>query len=159
MIIITVGYQMAFDRLVQAVDAWKGFHSDSPALAQIGPSDLRPAHLEFVDFTEPEDFTRLVREASVIVAHAGMGSILTALQHGKPIVVMPRRASLRETRNDHQVATAERLRGRPGIHVAMDETELGPILDRLSELEEIPPISSEASPELIAHVRRFIAES
>ena len=41
----------------------------------------------------------------------------------------------------------------------MDETELGPILDRLSELEEIPPISSEASPELIAHVRRFIAES
>lgn len=159
MIFITVGYQMAFDRLVQAVDAWKGFHSDSPAFAQIGPSDLRPAHLEFVDFTEPEDFTRLVREASVIVAHAGMGSILTALQHGKPIVVMPRRASLRETRNDHQVATAERLRGRPGIHVAMDETELGPILDRLSELEEIPPISSEASPELIAHVRRFIAES
>ena len=61
-IFITVGYQMAFDRLVQAVDAWKGFHSDSPAFAQIGPSDLRPAHLEFVDFTEPEDFTRLVRD-------------------------------------------------------------------------------------------------
>lgn len=159
MIFVTVGYQMAFDRLIGAVDDWKSSHPDHAAFAQIGPTDHVPSHLDHVDFTEPEEFTRHVRDASVIVAHAGMGSILTALQHGKPIVVMPRRAAFRETRNDHQVATAERLRDRPGIHVAMDETELGPILDRLSELREIPPISSEASPELIAHVRRFIAES
>lgn len=159
MIFVTVGYQMAFDRLILAVDQWKALHPDARAFAQVGPSGVQPSHLEHTDFTEPQEFTGLVRGASVIVAHAGMGSILTALQHGKPIVVMPRRAALRETRNDHQVATAERLRDRPGIHVAMDESELGPILDRLSELEEIPPISSEASPELIAHVRRFIAES
>ena len=159
MIFITVGYQMAFDRLIGAVDDWARAHPGAKCFAQIGPTDVRPRTIPFVDFTEPEEFTARVQEASVIVAHAGMGSILTALQHGKPIVVMPRRAALRETRNDHQVATAERLRDRPGIHVAMDESELAPILDRLAELTDIPPISSEASPELIDHVRRFIAES
>jgi UDP-N-acetylglucosamine transferase subunit ALG13 len=159
-IFLTVGYQMPFDRLVKAVDDWASRHTETPAcFAQIGPTDYRPSSIPFVDFTEPQEFTDRVRNASVIVAHAGMGSILTALQYGKPIVVMPRRAANRETRNDHQVATAERLRDRPGIHVAMDETELGPILDRLAELREIPPISGEASPELIEHVRRFIAES
>ena len=159
MIFITVGYQMAFDRLIGAVDDWAGEHPGAECFAQIGPKDVRPRTIPFVDFTEPEEFTARVQEASVIVAHAGMGSILTALQHGKPIVVMPRRAALRETRNDHQVATAQRLQDRPGIHVAMDESELAPILDRLAELTEIPPISGEASPDLIDHVRRFIAES
>ena len=44
---------------------------------------------------------------------------------------MPRWAHLREHRNDHQRATVKQLGGRPGIHVAEDETHLGPVLDRV----------------------------
>ena len=46
---------------------------------------------------------------TAIVAHAGMGTILTALEIGKPLLVMPRRAALGEHRNDHQLATARRF--------------------------------------------------
>ena len=159
MIFVTVGYQMSFDRMVRAIDRWAADHPSAELFAQIGPAEYRPEHLEFTEFMDPAEFTRRVENASVLVAHAGMGSILTAHQYGKPIVVFPRRGDLQETRNDHQLATARKLADRPGIHVAMDESELGPILDRLSELEEIPPIASEASPELITHLRNFIAGS
>ncbi len=159
MIFLTVGYQVPFDRLVRALDSWSSTNPQAVSFAQIGEAQYLPRHYPYARFLNTIAFEDHIQSASVIVAHAGMGSILTALQYGKPIVVMPRRAANRETRNDHQVATAERLRDRPGVHVAMDETELGPVLDRLSELREIPPISSEASPELIEHIRRFIAES
>ena len=104
---------------------------------------------------EPVEFTRRVEECSVLVAHAGMGSILTALQYGKPILVMPRHAAKGETRNDHQIATAQQLGERPGIEVAVDEREIADKLDRLSNLSAPPKISNTASPELVARLKSF----
>lgn len=157
MIFVTVGYQMAFDRLVAAVDDWAGDHPEARIFAQIGPSDLQPSNLEYTSFMEPAEFTRRVEACSVLVAHAGMGSILTALQYGKPIVVMPRHADRNETRNDHQIATARHLADRTGIEVAIDETELPEKLERLAGLDAPPRIPSTASPELIERISRFIA--
>ena len=158
MIFVTVGYQMPFDRLVRAVDEWAAAHPDVEIFAQIGPTEYRPTNLPFREFMDPEEFGTTIARTTAIVAHAGMGSILTALQHGKPIVVMPRRAEFQETRNDHQVATTRRFVDRPGIEVAADEHELPPILDRLVSLREGPRISSDASPELIARLRRFVED-
>ena len=157
MIFVTVGYQMSFDRMIRAVDAWAAAHPDAEIFAQIGSTDHRPSHLPCTEFMDPAEFVQRVRDSSVLVAHAGMGSILTALQYGKPIVVMPRRGDLQETRNDHQLATARKLADRPGIEVAMDETELAQALDRLQDLDAAPVLPSTASPELIEHLRNFIA--
>ena len=156
MIFVTVGYQMAFDRLIAAVDAWAGAHSEAEIFAQIGPSELEPKHMPFTEFMEPAEFQKRVEGCSVLVAHAGMGSILTALQYGKPILVMPRHAARNETRNDHQIATSQRLGSRPGIEVAMDESEIPRKLDLLANLERPPKISSTASPELIERLARFV---
>ena len=157
MIFVTVGYQMPFDRLITAVDSWAADHPEAELFAQIGPTDHRPDHVPFTEFMDPAEFVQRVRDASVLVAHAGMGSILTALQYGKPIVVMPRRGDLQETRNDHQLATSRKLADRPGIEVAMDEVELAQALDRLQELDAAPVLPSTASPELISHLKEFIA--
>jgi hypothetical protein len=70
---------------------------------------------------------------------------------------MPRHAAKGETRNDHQIASSRRLGERPGIEVAMDETEIADKLDRLASLEAPPKISNVASPELIARLRGFVA--
>ena len=53
-----------------------------------------------------------------------MGSIITALELGKRIIVMPRRADLGEHRSDHQVATAKRFAEQGRIEVAFNEREL-----------------------------------
>jgi UDP-N-acetylglucosamine transferase subunit ALG13 len=109
----------------------------------------------------PEEFRRRVAEATLLVAHAGMGSIITALELGKPILVMPRRGNLRETRNDHQVATAERFLANGRIQVAFDERELVARLNRLEDLlaKKQYSLSATASPELIGALKQFIAKT
>lgn len=131
MIFVTVGSQMPFDRLVRAVDNWAGRTGRTDVFAQIGPRGHQPRNCQHENLLDPARFKAVLREASLVVAHAGMGSIITALEHGKPILVMPRRGDLAETRNDHQVATAKRFREIGAVLVAMDENELLSRLDVL----------------------------
>lgn len=156
MIFVTVGSQEPFDRLIGAVDEWAGLRARSDVFAQIASSTLHPQHIRFTHFVEPSEFNHIMEETRIIVAHAGMGSIISALELGKPIVVMPRRAEFRETRNDHQVATAERFGAQGRIIVAMDENELPAKLDHALTLGETDRIQAQASPHLIATIRNFL---
>ena len=147
---------MPFDRMVRCVDEWAAKQGRRDVMAQIGPTRWRPRSIEWTDFLSPTQFIEHVKRAKVIVAHAGMGSILTALRFGKPIVIMPRRGDLAETRNDHQLATARRFADRQGIAVAMDELELPGTLERLDSLVAGEPISDYASAGLLDAIREFI---
>lgn len=147
---------MPFDRMVRTVDEWAGRRARKDVFAQIGPTDWRPRNLEWTQFLEPPEFGRRVADADIIVAHAGMGSIITAMTTGKPILVMPRRGDLRETRNDHQVATAKRFKEMGRVAVALDETELAERLDHLDEITSAGAAGPWASEQLIATIRTFI---
>jgi UDP-N-acetylglucosamine transferase subunit ALG13 len=155
-IFVTVGHQMPFDRLVKAVDAWAEREGRADLFAQIGEGDYWPSYFPAAPFLTPEQFRQRMNEADGIVAHAGTGTIIAALQLGKPLLVLPRRADLNETRNDHQFATAAHFRKNGSILVAETETELAA---KLSDLEEFRPeirLGDSASPELITHVRSFV---
>lgn len=156
MIFVTVGTQLAFDRLIATVDDWAGAHPDEKIFAQVGPSKLSIRNMAFQDFVSPDKAKQLFAESKLIVAHAGMGSILTALQYRKPILVLPRKASLGEHRNDHQMATAKWLLGRPGVSVAWDESEVAKCLNNPMGVHSGSGISEFASPELLERLRRFI---
>lgn len=156
-IFVTVGAQIPFDRLVIAVDGWAAGQAGKHQLfAQVGERGYRPAHMEFAELLEPPEFKRRVLWADVLVAHAGMGSILSALQYGKPILVMPRQGALKETRNDHQVATAVRFKEMGKVAVAMDESEMPSQLDGLASFSRAERISDQASGELLSAIRGFI---
>jgi UDP-N-acetylglucosamine transferase subunit ALG13 len=160
-IFLSVGTQEPFDRLARAVDSWAA-RNDMPVFGQLGalkPGSYRPTHFEWREFIDADEYQRRIEESQILVAHAGMGSIISALTWGKPLLVMPRRASLGEHRNEHQLATVEKFRTRAGIHVAADEAEVGPMLDRLAAGagEAGGGLSPDASPELVAALRAFIA--
>jgi UDP-N-acetylglucosamine transferase subunit ALG13 len=133
-IFVTVGGQLPFDRLVHAVDQWASEQQRTDVFAQIGESTSPPKRIQWQRLLSPPDFQAKAREAQVIIAHAGIGSILTALEFGKPMVIMPRRAHLGEHRNDHQWATVKHLSKDIGVAVAADESELIEQLGRLNEL-------------------------
>lgn len=157
MIFVTVGTQTPFERLIRAVDEWALLRKRSDVFAQIGSSDFRAKKIETAHYISPEDFRRRVEAATVIVSHAGMGSIITALEFAKPIIVMPRRADLKETRNDHQFATAKHFDNHSRITVALDEIAL---IDKLDEFKApsdiLPAIEPHASLQLISALRGFI---
>lgn len=159
MIFVTVGHQMPFDRLVRAVDEWAANAGRDDVFAQIGETDYRPRHIEHAPKIEPAEFRRRMAEADTVVSHAGMGTILTALELGTPILVVPRLGRLMETRNDHQVATAQRFKLLGKVEVAMDETELPGALRQLDGRCRNPTIQAQASPQLLDCVRAFIGGS
>lgn len=155
-IFVTVGTQLSFDRLVCAVDKWASKTPDAKVFAQIGPSQDRPKKFESQSMLSPAKATQLFIDADVVVSHAGMGSILTALQYCKPIIIMPRRADFGEHRNDHQVATAKWLGSRPGIYVASDGDELERLLDQRATLSAGGEICDSADSQLISRLRSVI---
>ena len=69
---------------------------------------------------------------------------------------MPRRADFRETRNDHQVATAERFGEQGRVLVANAEQDLPAKLDYALTLGDTGRIQAQASPQLIATIRAFL---
>ena len=158
MIFVTVGFQGAFDRLIGAVDEWAAQRSRSDIFAQIGKGKYVPKHMRFADFVDPSEFRRLVEEAKLVVAHAGIGSILSSLELGKPIVVMPRRAKFREQRNDHQIATAEYFERRGRVTVAYEAESLAEKLDHALTLEDSERIPSQAPSQLIHNIRSFLSD-
>lgn len=159
MIFVTVGSQMPFDRLIAAVDEWAGRRPCHEVFAQTAATSLHPLHMRCVRFMIPAEYSRALREANLIVGHAGMGTIISAFEFGKQLVVMPRLGRLHETRNDHQVATAKHFGEQGRIIVAADESELAAKLDYAVTLSGFAPIEAQASPRLLATIRAFLTES
>lgn len=123
MILVTVGMQLGFDRLIEAVDKLAP-DLGMEVIAQTGKGTYQPKNMEARESIAPAEFENLLQQSQLIVAHAGIGTVLTAQRLAKPIVLFPRRFDHGEHRNDHQVATVRNLDGRPGLLIAMDEAEL-----------------------------------
>jgi UDP-N-acetylglucosamine transferase subunit ALG13 len=128
-ILVTVGTQLPFDRLIRMMDAIAPTVGEE-VVAQIGTGSYEPRHMQCHRTIGPSSFDAMLAQARVIVSHAGIGSVLVAQKVAKPIVLVARRAALGEHRNDHQLATAASLTGREGVYIAGDEAELSDLLSR-----------------------------
>jgi UDP-N-acetylglucosamine transferase subunit ALG13 len=125
MILLTVGTQLPFDRLVRAVD-YLAPELDEPVIAQIGKSTYQPKNIQAHKSFTPFEFEELLKTCRVIISHAGIGTVLNAQKYGKPIILFPRRAEFNEHRNNHQLATCESLSERIGIYVTVNLEDLTP---------------------------------
>jgi UDP-N-acetylglucosamine transferase subunit ALG13 len=130
MIFVTVGSMMPFDRLIRAADEWARQYAEQEVVAQIGDGSYLPNHMRWKRMLLPSEFRRAVQNASVLVAHAGMGSFFAAMEMGKPIVLVPRFAANGEHTTDHQVHTVRWLRQKPGVYVAMPDCDLAAVINR-----------------------------
>lgn len=158
MIFLTVGHQMPFDRLVRAVDEWSHATGRADIFAQIGEGEYWPRWFQAAPFITPAQFQERMATATAVVGHAGTGTIIAALQHRKPLLVLPRHASLGETRNDHQVATARYFHEKGHVLVAWTDQELPARLDEIATFRPLTTLGDLGSPELIRRIRRFMDE-
>jgi UDP-N-acetylglucosamine transferase subunit ALG13 len=153
-IVVTVGTQLPFDRLIKMVD------DIAPSLeqeifAQTGLSRFRPTNYQWQSSVEASEFDKKLAASSVIISHAGIGTVLKAYKYTKPIILVPRKSSLGEHRNDHQTATASKLAGRTGIYIAETTAELSGYLK--SQLQ--PAIAGSDVEESKNRLRGFIRQT
>jgi UDP-N-acetylglucosamine transferase subunit ALG13 len=159
MIFVTTGTQAPFNRLVKAMDDIAADLSGEEVIVQAFGVDFEPKNITIVGFLDPQEYAKIFDRARLIVSHAGIGSILSALTKGKPIIVMPRNAGLNEHRDNHQYDTTKNMATLGYVPVAHDTEELRNILMALpamSEEDDNRAIGDYASVTLIDSIRGFI---
>lgn len=133
MIFLTVGTQLPFDRLIEIVDNYPKIKS-FPVVCQNCNGLYVPRNFSVVNNLTLDAYNKIVTECSVIISHAGMGSILTAMQYQKPVIILPRLLALNEIRSEHQVPTAKAFSKSAGIYSVFEPQE---IYDRLDNIESL----------------------
>jgi UDP-N-acetylglucosamine transferase subunit ALG13 len=124
MIFVTVGnHYKGFDRLVKKMDEIAENTSEK-VIIQIGQTYYKPKNAKFFDFTDYGTMQKLCKEARVVVSHAGVGSIITALEQQTPIIIVPRLKKYNEVIDDHQLDIAEALLDHQLVKTVYDLTQL-----------------------------------
>jgi UDP-N-acetylglucosamine transferase subunit ALG13 len=154
-ILVTVGMQLGFDRLIKAMDELAPTLGHD-VIAQTGKGAYHPRNMTARSSISPAEFEQLVEQAALIVSHAGIGTILTAARFARPVVLVPRRAAMGEHRNDHQLATVRQLAGRSWILVAEQESELAGMIAQGLALTGGAEVQSATAQRLHQAVRHFI---
>jgi UDP-N-acetylglucosamine--N-acetylmuramyl-(pentapeptide) pyrophosphoryl-undecaprenol N-acetylglucosamine transferase len=134
-----IGFRRLVDRLLEILPP------DAEVLWQTGDTDVSDLDIVGHHAIPERELTQAIAEADVLVAHAGVGTALAALQVGKCPVLIPRRLSHGEHVDDHQIQIAGEL-CRRGLAATADADELS-LEDlevaagrRVVTLAEDPPI-------------------
>ncbi|WP_235624153.1 glycosyltransferase [Mycolicibacterium goodii] len=109
---VTLGtiYPYRFDSLVDAI-LCTGL-ADDRTVWQLGTTSRDGLPGRAVSQMRAAKFEECVRDADVVVTHAGVGTIMHLLEMGVFPVVVPRRAKRHEHIDDHQVQIASLLKSR-----------------------------------------------
>jgi UDP-N-acetylglucosamine--N-acetylmuramyl-(pentapeptide) pyrophosphoryl-undecaprenol N-acetylglucosamine transferase len=108
-IFVTLGtHEQPFDR---ALDLVAALQERDRVLVQHGATRPRPSlpRVEWSEYLDWELLTTRMRDADLVITHAGVGSAVTAIRAGKKPVLLPRLARFGEHVDDHQLQLAERL--------------------------------------------------
>ena len=138
MIFVTSGSMLPFDRLFKIVDdAVSRQIITNTVFGQIGEGSYEPKYFKFERFLEKAKYDSMVATSDVMLAHAGIGTIIQALDSGTPLLVLPRRAELGEHVNNHQVTTAEKFESL-GHVLSFQESNLAQKLRLLDSFRPVP---------------------
>lgn len=140
-IFVTCGTQLfPFERLLRAMEpvaAKPGYE----VFAQRGRGDYIPSYASS-EVLDHDAFEQRIAWADVVVTHGGGGSIIAAMRAGKPVVAMPRKASLGEHVDDHQEQIVGAYERMGHIIVCRDEGMLGAAIDEAAGAALRPFVSN-----------------
>ena len=142
-----------FDRLIKEMDEIAG-RIDEEVIMQIGETAYEPKNARYFRFASKEEMDGLYDDARVVVCHAGVGSILTALEHGKSVIAVPRREKYGEHIDDHQLDIAREMEKEGRITVVHDVRELEGALGGVSAASGIKV----GSGQLVEALKRYLGE-
>jgi UDP-N-acetylglucosamine transferase subunit ALG13 len=139
-----IGFERLVRRLLEILPP------EADVLWQTGDTDVSGFGIVGHEAIPERELSQAIREADVLVAHAGVGTALAALEVGKCPVLVPRRFAHGEHVDDHQTQIAAEL-DRRGLAVSVEADEL--TLEHLAAaaatavetLPEDPPFRTDAA--------------
>jgi UDP-N-acetylglucosamine transferase subunit ALG13 len=111
MIFVILGTQdKPFIRLLEAIDREiENGNIEDKVVVQAGCTNYKSKNMDINSLISQEMFDKMIIEAKLVITHAGVGSILTSLNHNKKVIVAAREAKYKEHTNDHQLQIRDRF--------------------------------------------------
>jgi UDP-N-acetylglucosamine transferase subunit ALG13 len=121
--VVTLGTMQdySFRRLVERALAI--LPPETEVLWQVGCTDVSDLPIRGRRQLPAAELQQAIEEADVVIAHAGCGSSVAALEAGKKPILVPRRAAHGENVDDHQLLIASEL-ARRGLAIMRSADEL-----------------------------------
>jgi UDP-N-acetylglucosamine--N-acetylmuramyl-(pentapeptide) pyrophosphoryl-undecaprenol N-acetylglucosamine transferase len=121
-IVVTVGtngfdFRRLIEKLTQTVPA------STEVLWQVGATDVSTLPVDGHTCLPEAQFFDAMRASDLVIAHAGVGSALSAMRAGHRPILVPRRSHYGEHVDDHQVEIASELAGR-GLAISCDVADI-----------------------------------
>jgi UDP-N-acetylglucosamine transferase subunit ALG13 len=128
-VVVTLGTYRGYDFSRLARRLLEVLPAEAEVLWQTGDTDVSGLGIEGSYAIPEAELTAAMRDADVVVAHAGVGTALAAFEVGVCPLLVPRRFALGEHVDDHQRQIAAELAERGlAVSVEADEVDLERLL-------------------------------
>lgn len=137
MILVLLGTQNnSFVRLLESIElnVKNGVIKDK-VIVQAGFTKFSSDKIKIFDFVPKEKLAEFEDEADLIITHAGVGSIVSALKKGKKVIVVPRLKKYNEHVNNHQIQIARRFKQEGYVKYVMNMKYLGKTIKLMEKFE------------------------
>lgn len=156
MILVTVGTQdKSFKRLIEAIDhQLEAGLIQEEVVVQSGYTQYSSPRMTIIPYFSQDELDEYRQNASLVITHGGVGSILDALRYGKKVIGVARLKQFKEHINDHQVEILEKFAKEGYLLYASD---LAMIPSQIKEAHEfIPNPYPFDNEKLLKHVKKVI---
>lgn len=132
MILVILGTQnLPFNRLIDAIQNQidQGKINDK-VIVQAGCTTINSDDMEVFDLIPVNEFDKLIKDADLIISHAGVGSILGGLINNKKVIAAARDVNYGEHVNNHQYEILEQFEKQGYILGLYDFEKLDDVLQK-----------------------------
>jgi UDP-N-acetylglucosamine transferase subunit ALG13 len=126
-------------------------------IAQVGYSDYKPKNFKVYQFMDKNIFENHIQQADVIIAHSGVGTIMSGLRLNKPVIVFPRLKKFNEHVDNHQIEIAKAFVQKNYVLSCENENHLLDIIEKSKTIEFETYISSKQR--IISLIEDFIGNA
>ena len=157
MILVMLGTQNNdFHRLLEEIEKnIENGNINEEVFVQAGFTKYKSDKMKIFSLTSKEKLENLIKQADLIITHAGIGSIEMALEQNKKVIAIPRLKKFGEHVNDHQKDIEKKL-DEKGCLIGIDDvSKLGIALKKVKKF--IPKKYEKSnSDEIIYIIKTFI---
>ena len=156
MIFVTLGSQkFQFNRMLIEIDKLIDEGKiTGEVFAQIGASDYKPKNFKYSDFLTQDEFKNYMKNADLVITHAGTGAIVTALKNDKLVIAIPRLAKYGEHVDDHQVQLIDEFKELNFIEPVYETEQLADALELVRKNKYNKYVSNTRN--IIEDIEKFI---
>lgn len=139
LILVLLGTQdKPFTRLLKAVDkAINDGYINEEVIAQVGYTKYNSKNIKTFNLIPSDKYEEIINSASLIITHAGIGSILTGLKYNKKIIGAARLKEYGEHTNNHQLQILEELSSNGYILRLDDFDNMKSVLEQVKKFKPI----------------------